>query len=155
MSQSFTVTLVGRGPKSAWTFMPVPFEVESVFGVKGRVAVSGTMNGFPFQNSLLPQGDGTHAMAVNKDLQAGANARAGDTVHIVLERDTAKRDVALPVELEDALGRDATASAAFAEMAPSCRKEYADWIGSAKKPETRASRVVKALALIREKRRLS
>jgi len=50
-------------PRGSWTFLEIPFSVETAFGSKGRVAVAVTMNGFAFQNSLLPQGDGTHAMA--------------------------------------------------------------------------------------------
>ena len=70
MQQRFKAKLTSRGPGGAWTFLPIPFDVEKAFGSKARVSVAGTMNGCAFQNSLLPQGDGTHQMAVSKDLQA-------------------------------------------------------------------------------------
>ncbi|TRZ56589.1 MAG: DUF1905 domain-containing protein [Rhodocyclaceae bacterium] len=84
MKQRFDAELVGRGPKGAWTFLPIPFNVQAVFGSKAGVPVAGTLNGFAFRNSLLPNGDGTHSMAVNKELQAWANAKAGDTVILSL-----------------------------------------------------------------------
>jgi hypothetical protein len=85
--KKFKARLASRGPGAAWTFLEIPFSVEKAFGSKARVPVAGTINGFAFRNSLLPQGDGTHAMAVSKALQAGANARAGDLVSVSLEVD--------------------------------------------------------------------
>jgi hypothetical protein len=64
--KEFTAQLEAVGPNGAWTFMTVPFNVEEVFGSKARVAVAGTINGFPFHSSLMPNGDGTHCMMVNK-----------------------------------------------------------------------------------------
>jgi len=87
MKKKFEARLTPRGAGGAWTFLPIPFDVHEAFGTKARVAVSGTMNGFAFRNSLLPQGDGTHSMAVGKDLQAGPKARAGDLVRVVLQKD--------------------------------------------------------------------
>jgi len=89
MKQSFEIQLVGRGPEGAWTFLPIPFSAEKVFGTKARVAVKGTINGFPFRSSLMPRGDGTHAMMVNKGVKEGAKATVGDLVSVVMEKDAA------------------------------------------------------------------
>ena len=145
MKKRFTAALIGRGSKSAWVFLPIPFDVVTAFGTKGRVPVMGTINGFAFKNSLLPQGDGTHEMAVNKELRAGANAVAGDTVKVVLERDSSERTVDVPPELDAALAKAKKARAAFDAMAYSHRKEYADWVSGAKKDETRVARALKAV----------
>lgn len=80
MRQEFEAKLMSKGPGGAWTYLPIPFDVREVFGTKSRVAVAGTMNGFAFRNSLMPEGDGTHSMMVGKELQTGAGARAGDSV---------------------------------------------------------------------------
>jgi hypothetical protein len=154
MKQVFQGRLTPRGPNGAWTFLIVPFDVAAVFGSRARVPVAGTINGFPFRNSLMPEGDGTHAMMVGKDIQAGAKARSGDLVDVVMDIDRAERTVTLPEELAAALATDAQAAAAFDGLAPSHRKEYADWIGGAKKPETRVSRAQKALAMVRTRQRV-
>lgn len=60
--KAFKTRLTARGPGDAWTFLEMPFSVEKEFGTKARVAVVGTMNGFAFQNSLMPNNDGTHSM---------------------------------------------------------------------------------------------
>lgn len=39
----------------------------------------------------------------------------------------------------------------FSRLAPSHRKEYLKWIIEAKKPETRAARIAKALKMLAEK----
>jgi hypothetical protein len=148
MAHRFTATLTGRGPRGAWTFVPIPFDVEKAFGTAGRVPVSGTINGSAFANSLMPEGDGTHVMAVSKELQAAANARAGDEVEVVLDRDVTERNVAVPVELSDALRADDVARSTFEALAYSHRKQYAEWVGGAKKPETRAARARKAVEMV-------
>jgi hypothetical protein len=152
--RQFSARLEGRGPNSAWVFVPIPFDVEAAFGSRGRVAVAGTLNGFEFRTSILPEGDGTHAMPVNKAMRAGARAEAGEVVEVVLERDVAERTVPVPPELEAALAEAPAARERFAALAPSHRKEYAQWVGSAKKAETREARALKAVEMLRAGRRM-
>lgn len=155
MKQQFNARLLSKGPRGAWTYLAVPFDVHEVFGTKSRVAVAGTMNGFPFRNSLLPEGDGTHSMMVNKDLQIGANVRPGDVVSISLQLDQGERKVIVPQELERALLEDKQAASVFDTLSYSHKKEYVDWISTAKQPSTKARRVTKALSMLAAgKRRL-
>jgi hypothetical protein len=148
LKREFKAKLVARGPKGAWTFLPIPFDVETAFGSRARVPVSGTINGFSFRNSLMPVGDGTHLLTVSKELQAGAKAGAGDMVRVTLERDDAERTVEVPRELADGLARNKRAAAVFKKLTYSQKKEYATWIASAKLPATKASRVAKAVGLL-------
>jgi hypothetical protein len=150
--KQFKARLTARGPGGAWIFLEIPFSVEKVFGSKARVAVSGTMNGFAFQNSLLPQGDGTHAMAVSKALQTGANASAGDLVSISMEVDRSERVVVVPAELRQALASRPQAKAAFDLLSYSHRKEFAEWVASAKQEETRQRRAEKSIAMVLAKK---
>jgi len=146
--KQFETRLTSRGPGGAWTFLEIPFSVEKEFGSKARVAVSGTMNGFAFQNSLMPNGDGTHSMMVSKALQAGAKASTGDLVSVALAVDRSERVVVIPPELERVLSRNRDAAIAFKALSYSHRKEFAEWIASAKREETRVSRVEKSVALV-------
>jgi hypothetical protein len=153
MPKRFKAKLTGRGPNGAWTFLPIPFDVEAVFGSKARLAVAGTLNGFAFRNSLLPNGDGTHSMPVNKELQTGANAKAGDTVAVVMDLDDAPRTVSVPEDLQAALDNAEPLKETFSKLSYSHQKEFVDWIVEAKKPETRARRVEKALEMLAKKKR--
>jgi hypothetical protein len=146
--QKFQAKLIPRGPKDAWTFMPIPFSVEKAFGTKARVAVAGTVNGFAFRNSIMPEGDGTHAMMFGKELQAGAKAKQGDTVSVVMWIDDQPRPVDVPKELQTALKKNAKAAQAFEALAPSHKKEYSVWIAAAKQAETKQRRVAKAVEML-------
>jgi hypothetical protein len=67
-----------------------PIDVTETFGTRGRVAVRGTINGFPFRSSLMPMG-GCHMMPVNKTLCEGAGVKPGDLVDVVMQRDGSVR----------------------------------------------------------------
>jgi uncharacterized protein YdeI (YjbR/CyaY-like superfamily) len=54
----------------------------------------------------------------------------------------------IPDELSAALAQDVAAKNAFAAMPRSHQREYAEWVGEAKRPETRQTRAQKALAMI-------
>lgn len=61
---------------------------------------------------------------------------------------------AMPAELDAVLKSDAGACANFDAMPPSHRRQYIDWIASAKKPETRERRAARALDMLRAGERL-
>jgi hypothetical protein len=143
----FKTELVPRGPGGAWTYLQVPFSVPEVFGRKGQIPVRATINGFTFRNSLMPR-KGVHILGIGKDILAAAAASPGDTVQVELVLDDAPRTVTVPADLEAALAPAPAQAQAFAALSYSHKKEYVDWIESAKKPETRATRIQKALAMI-------
>jgi hypothetical protein len=153
MEKKFEERLTARGPKGAWTILPIPFDVKAAFGTKARVPVTGTMNGFPFRNSLMPEGNGSHRMMVSKELLAGAKAAAGDLVKVALAVDKAERVLEVPPDLQQALQGDKQAAANFEAMASSHKKEYVEWIAGAKKAETRTARIARAVEMIRDKKR--
>ena len=63
-------------------------------------------------------------------------------------------DPDVPVELTKALARCKKAQQNFANLAPSYRRQYIWWIGSAKRDETRCKRVKEAVARLKEDKRL-
>jgi uncharacterized protein YdeI (YjbR/CyaY-like superfamily) len=65
-------------------------------------------------------------------------------------RTTAKRTVTIPAELARALKKNKRAAKAFQDFSKSCRREYAEWIADAKRPETKAKRVAQAIEWIAE-----
>lgn len=129
----------------------MPFDVETVFGSKARVPVKGTINGHAFRNSLMPNGDGTHTMTVSRDLKAGARAESGDVVRVEMELDVAPRVAWIPPELAAVLARNTAAAREYARLSPSHQKQYTDWVGSAKREETRRARADKAAKMLIER----
>jgi uncharacterized protein YdeI (YjbR/CyaY-like superfamily) len=64
-----------------------------------------------------------------------------------------KPEAEVPDELVEALADDDLAAATFANFPPSSRREYCEWIGDAKRPETRAKRVAEAIGWLRDGKR--
>lgn len=156
MQKKFTAKAEPAGPNGAWCFIAVPFAVSEVWGTRGRVAVKGTINGFPFRSSIQPM-EGRHLLTFNRQLQAGAQAKAGDTVKVVMERDTGERTVEVPPQLAALFRKTGAkdANALWDRLAYSHRKEFARWINEAKQEETRQRRAAKAVVMLREKKTIS
>lgn len=87
-------------------------------------------------------------MPVNKTLRDGACARPGDIVDVVMERDGEERTVETPVVLKKALAKHKTAKGNWEKLPFTHKKEIAVWIEGAKKEETRARRLAKAMQVL-------
>lgn len=57
------------------------------------------------------------------------------------ERKPPKPELDVPVDLARLLAANPVAFAKFDALTPSCRREYLEWIGEAKRPDTRARRL--------------
>lgn len=68
-------------------------------------------------------------------------------------RKAAKPDLVIPEELSVALKKNKAAQKTFDNFAPSCRKEYVDWVADAKREETRNKRVAQAIEWMAEGKR--
>ncbi|MBD2872331.1 YdeI/OmpD-associated family protein [Paenibacillus arenilitoris] len=143
--QKFEAVLVRPEAVGAWTYMTVPFDAEKLFGSKARIAVKGTINGVSYKGTLMPNGNGEHFMVVNQAIRDAIGAEAGDRVTVTMERDEEARIVRVPDDFAGQLAGHPKAEAAFHKFSYSCQKEYVDWIESAKKAETRQSRIQKAI----------
>jgi uncharacterized protein YdeI (YjbR/CyaY-like superfamily) len=61
-----------------------------------------------------------------------------------------KPAVECPPELETALAANPAARATYDSFAPSCRREYVEWVIEAKRPETRDKRIAQAVEWMAE-----
>lgn len=151
---TFTTTIDGDGPNGAWAMISIPRAALDALPreSRARVPVAGTVNGFPFRSSIMPRADGTYYMMVNKQLREGAGAMPGDTVTVTMERDEAPREVEIPPELTRAFDQRNEARSRYEELSYSHRKEYAEWVASAKQEATRVRRAEKAAGMLAEGR---
>jgi hypothetical protein len=143
----FEATLERRG---TGVIARIPDAVMDELGGR-RVPVQATVNGFTWRTTTFVYG-GRALIGFNKDVRGAGGVEAGDTPTIDLERDEEERAVEMPRPLAEALGSDEQARAAFDSMSYTHRKEYARWIDHAKREETRARRIERALELLREGR---
>lgn len=138
--------LLEKDEKSEATGIAIPFDVLKVFGTRARVPVRGTINGFPYRSSIFPMGGACHYMVVNKATREGAKAKGGETISVVMERDDEPRVITPPQDLARALKANQKALTTWEKLSYTHQKEHAKAIEEAKKPETRARRIEKAVA---------
>jgi hypothetical protein len=139
-------TTVELGGKTA-TGLQVPDEVVEALGAGKRPPVTVTVGGYTYRTTVAPMG-GAFWVPLAGEHREAAGVAAGDEVDVVVELDSAPRDTPLPADLDAAL--DEAARAHFHSLAPSHRKEWVRWVEEAKKPETRAARIEKTAAGLRE-----
>jgi len=128
-----------------WTYATIPFDCEQTFGMKGKINVSGTINGKSITAVLMPHGNGKHFMILTKEIRDQTNIKTGDTIEVSLMKDDSERKTILPAEFEKALKKNKAANTYFNSLPPSHQKEYINWITEAKKEETRMRRIEKTI----------
>src|SRR5262245_18660938 len=136
-TKSFTVELE-RAARTSARFR-VPVDLEELYG-RARPPLKVTIRGHTWRTTPGVYG-GIAYIGLNKDVRAAAGVDAGDRVHVAIELDTEPRTVAVPDDLQAALGDDRDARKAFEKLSYTHRREYVVWIEEAKRPETRARRV--------------
>jgi len=142
----FTAKLEPRGPAAAVVLDDA--QVAEVGEGAKRFPVLATVNGYARRTSVARMG-GEFLVGLSREVRQGAGVEAGDEVEVILELDSAPREVDVPEALAAALASDAQAKANFDGMAFTHRKEYARWIAEAKREETRRNRVQQALEMLR------
>lgn len=142
---------VELGGKTA-TGIPVPDEVVAGLGSGKRPAVVVTVGRHTYRTTIAPMG-GRFLVPLSAENRAAAGVSAGDDVQVDIELDREQREVTVPADLAKALRGDKAATATFAGLSYTHRKEWVRWVEEAKKPETRATRVGKTIDALREGKR--
>lgn len=129
-------------------FIEMPFDVEKEFGRKGQVKVKATFDGVEYRGSLVRMGHPCHLIGITQKIRKEIGKGPGDTVHVVITADDEPRTVELPADFVKLLSSSGKAGKFFDSLSNTHKKEYAQWITSAKKEETRARRLEKALSFL-------
>src|SRR4051794_40757938 len=152
--KTFRAELETTGDALRWVIARVPFDPVEVWPVRRGRRGRGEINGVAFRTSLFPEAGGEkHFLLVNKKMQSGARARAGERVQIRLEPDLEEREAALPDELAKALKAERGLRRYFDGMKPSMRRDVGRWAGEPKGSGSRTKRaeqVAEWLLLARE-----
>lgn len=127
-------------------FIEVPFDVKEAFG-RARPPVVVRLGAYEYRSTVAVYG-GKSLIGIRKSHRDAAGVRAGDTIDVTLTLDDAPRTVEPPPELAAAFKKNARARAAWDKLSYTHQREHAEAILQAKKPETRARRVEKALAML-------
>lgn len=130
-------------------FFEVPFDVKKEFG-KARPPVKVSVNGHSYRSTVSVYG-GKYYLPVRSERRDAAGLKHGDIIRVTVALDTAARTVQPPPELSAALAKNSAAKAQWQMLSYTHKKEHADAILQAKKPDTRARRVQKTLEMLAAK----
>ena len=127
--------------------LEVPPEVVEALGQGKRPRVAITINGHSWKSRVAIM-RGRFLLGLSNANRRAAGVEIGDEVEVDLEFDPEPRVVVEPADFTRALDADAVARAAYDRLPDGRKREHVRSIESAKKPETRARRIEKALAAL-------
>jgi hypothetical protein len=142
--QRFTADLRLSGRGGGGHLVEVPDEIVRALGGRGRTPVKATFNGIAYRGSIVKMG-GIHMLGVLKSVMAEAGVETGDRLDVTVELDTAQRTVDIPRDLAAAFVEHLKAREAWERLSFTHRREHAEAIAGAKKPETRTRRLQRAI----------
>jgi hypothetical protein len=143
MKKTFQATIVRQG---SMCYIPVPFDPKPVFG-KLRAPVTVTLNGYTYPSTIASMGGGP-CIPLRRSNREAARLEGGETLRVTLALDTEKRVVEAPADLARALKAVPPAWERWHELSYSHRREHAEAIAEAKRPETRDRRIAAAVRLL-------
>jgi hypothetical protein len=129
--------------------LEVPPEVVQALGGGKRPAVTITINGHSWKSRVAIM-RGRCLLGLSNANRQAAGVVTGDHVEVEVDIDAEPRAVAEPADFARALDADPAARTAYDRLSYSHQREHVRAIESAKKPETRARRIDKALAMLRD-----
>ena len=142
----FRTTIIQEG-KTATGFR-VPDDVVAALGSGRRPAVTVTINGYTYRNTVAVFG-GVSMIGVSAEHRAGARIAGGDEVEVDLELDTAPRVVTVPDDFAAALDAEPDARRTFDGLSYSNRSWHVLQVTGAKTDETRSRRIAKSIEALR------
>lgn len=136
-------------PKGAtWTFLVLPRDASAKLPTRSMTAVEGTLDGHPFKATLEPDGQASHWLKVDRKLREAAGAQPGDTIELEIRPAERQPEPEVPDDLRKALDDSPEAQATWSDITPIARRDWIQWITSAKRAETRARRIDNACDML-------
>lgn len=130
--------------KGGWTFAQIPEVVKDKKAPFGWVKVRGTIDGYEIKKyHLMPMGNGNLFLPVKAEIRKQIKKREGDYVHVILYPD--REPLEVPEEMLLCLNDEPVALKFFNSLSESEQKFYIQWIYSAKKEETKITRLAQTI----------
>ena len=137
-------------------YIKFPFNVNEIFGTNAQVKVIVVFDGkIEYRGSLANMGAGCHTLGITKEIRKNLNKSFGDIVHVELEKDQTERVVVIPSDVLVKLEKNKQAYQFYNSLSYTDRKEYIQWIITAKKEETRIKRIETLIEKLNLKKRYS
>lgn len=130
--------------------VPLGFQPDSVWGVKGRHCLHGTIGGGTWRGTVTLYGD-VWGLPLGPTWLRDNGLNVGDEVEVVVRPEGPQSDT-IAEDLTAAFAANPDSRAFFDSLTSFHRKNYMRWIDSAKRPETRSRRIAEMMAMLREGR---
>lgn len=125
-----------------WTILRLPDNASKRLPSRGQVAVSGTVNGHPFQTIVEPDGTLGHWIKIEAKLQRAAALKSGTRVTVKIAPLKEWPEPSVPADLKMALAAaPAGIQKLWKEITPMARWEWVRWVNETRNPDTRKRRV--------------
>lgn len=137
--------LLERFPgKGGWTYVALPGVAPDSNTPFGWTTVRGSIDGYELSHyKLMPMGNGNLFLPVKAAIRKVIKKEAGDTVHVVLYRET--RPLGVPEEWIACMQLQPPAYERFLALTQSAQKQLIDWIYDAKTEETKVRRMTEGI----------
>ena len=152
-SISWEGIILDAGEGTSGAYLEIPLDVVAVFGKK-RVKIVADFEGIPYRGTLAVY-DGIYMLLVLKSIRSALGKQIGDTIKVTVTEDIIPRIIEPPEDFYSLLKEHPEALEFYEKSSFTCKKEYVNWINSAKKPETRKSRIEKAIGMLQENKSFS
>jgi hypothetical protein len=137
--------------------VPFPYNVNQLYGIADLVPVVATVEGHGFRSSIHRRGwfVTRRVLRIPKRVWRRLRKTPGDTVRVSVALDDEPRDVTVPSGLKVALSRRPVARHTFKKLPPLHQREYVYWINESGREATRKRRIVRAVEMLAEGKRLT
>jgi len=145
--QAFIGVIQNAGGGGA--FVEIPFDVEKEFASK-RPKVKAMIEGVPYRGTLVRMGSEHHMLLILKGIREQIGKTFGDEIKVIVEPDAEPRVIEIPKDLLKELKKDKQAKVLFDKLSYTHRREYVRWIEEAKRAETRQTRIIKTIEILKK-----
>ena len=139
--------------KGGWTYISIPEIIKENKWRPGGFKIKGSIDGCAIRQLRLMRTGDMIFLPVNATIRKAIMKQAGDAVKLVLYEDDA--ELVIPGELLLCLEDEPGAREYFMQLSEGYKREYINWIGSAKQLQTKAARVAKMIEKLLKKQTLS
>lgn len=95
-----------------------------------------------YQCALLPKGDGSFLITVNKKIRGQLGLKSGNKIHVSLRKDESEYGLPMPEELTEVLAQDEKGSPLFHALTPGKIRTLLYIVANVKSPEKRVARAI-------------
>lgn len=140
-----------RGPLNS-VYAEFPFDVKKEFGSRKAVRVKVTLDGQPFDLTLLPHAGHFHWLHLKKEIRLKIGKEEGDLVFVTVEKDESVRTVKIPDYLQWLLEDDPEMEKAFGKLSYFFKNFWVNHIEESKNEDTKVERINKLFDFLRQGR---